>query len=441
MFAIVDIETTGGFASANAITEIAIVLHNGKEEEGRYQTLVNPGMPIQKYVQSLTGITDAMVAKAPQFNEVAPYVFNLLKDRVFVAHNVNFDYSFVKHHLQHAGYELNVPKLCTIRLTKKIFPSLPKYGLETVCRELNISNQSRHRAMGDAAATSQLFRLLVEHDRSGELTKMMKGRNAEQYLPPNLDVAKLNALPYAPGVYYFCNKKGKVIYVGKAKSLRKRVVSHFANNKPSQQKQAFLAEIYDIRYEICSSELMASLLESIEIKRLWPPYNKSQKVVEHRYGIYLFEDIRGYLRLGIDKKRKFSYPLASFTYLADAHRTLWRIVKEFNLHPGLCFLDKTKQTITELPEAEAYNQSVNTAITSLQKTLDTYLLHDGTSHYVLVENGVFYGMGFIQDEKISDDLHSIKPLLTPYPENEVIRSTVKIYAERYPWRVKILQAS
>ena len=126
MFAIVDIETTGGHASANGITEIAIVLHNGKEIEGKYQTLVNPLMPIQKYVQSLTGITDEMVSKAPLFSTVAPQIYNLLKDRVFVAHNVNFDYSFVKHQLQQEGFELDIAKLCTIRLARKIFPGLPK---------------------------------------------------------------------------------------------------------------------------------------------------------------------------------------------------------------------------------------------------------------------------------------------------------------------------
>ena len=243
MFAIVDIETTGGHAGANNITEIAIVLHNGQTLEGKYSTLVNPGRPIQKYVQALTGITDAMVATAPRFEHLAENIFNLLKDRVFIAHNVNFDYSFVKHELAQAGFELTTHKLCTIRLAKKIFPNLPKYGLGTVCRELNIGIQDRHRATGDALATAELFRLLVKHDTSGELQKMMK-KKANRYLPPHVNIEEVENLPTVAGIYYFKNKIGKVVYVGKAKNIKKRVVSHFSNNKPSKQKQDFLREIH-----------------------------------------------------------------------------------------------------------------------------------------------------------------------------------------------------
>lgn len=174
MFAIVDIETTGGYAAANRITEIAIVLHNGKEMEGSYQTLVNPEMPIQKYVQRLTGITDKMVVSAPTFSTLAPQIFNLLKGRIFVAHNVGFDYSFVKLQLQQEGFNLDITKLCTIKLARKIFPNLLRYGLGNVCRELNIHNDDRHRAIGDALATSKLFELLVQYDQNNELMKMMK---------------------------------------------------------------------------------------------------------------------------------------------------------------------------------------------------------------------------------------------------------------------------
>ena len=432
MFAIVDIETTGGHASANGITEIAIVLHNGKEVEGKYQTLINPQMPIQKYVQSLTGITDAMVAKAPLFSLVAPKIFNLLKDRVFVAHNVNFDYSFVKHQLQQEGFDLDIAKLCTIRLSRKIFPGLPKYGLGSLCREFDISNDDRHRAMGDALATSQLFVLLLQNDKSGELKKMMKRRTVEQYLPPNMDEKKILDLPYSPGVYYFLNKKEKVIYVGKAKNLKKRVTSHFSNNKPSKQKQEFLREIHDVKFEICGSELMAALFESIEIKRLWPAYNKSQKHFERSFGIYLFEDAKGYFRLGIDNKKQYLKPLASFHLMADAHRTLWKLVNEFELHPALCYLDKTPINLKDLPEVSLYNQRLQLAVESIKSEQRTYLIKEGSSNYILVEEGRFYGMGTVEQLMITSNLEELKSLLKPYPENEVLRALLRSYTERYP---------
>ena len=174
MFAIVDIETTGGQVGGNNITEIAIVLHNGQEVEGKYSTLVNPCRPIQKYVQGLTGITDDMVAVAPKFEMLAENIYNLLKDRVFVAHNVAFDYTYVQQELALAGFILNTKNLCTIKLSKKIFPGLPKYGLGTLCRELNIHVNDRHRAAGDAIATAELFTLLINHDSNGELDKMLK---------------------------------------------------------------------------------------------------------------------------------------------------------------------------------------------------------------------------------------------------------------------------
>src|SRR6185437_1320797 len=122
MYAIVDIETTGGYAANNAITEVAIVLHDGNRELKRYETLVRPGMLIPRYVQALTGITDEMVADAPDFEIIAPVVYEWLKDAVFVAHNVNFDYSFLRHQLQACGFELNSKKLCTVRLSRKVFP-------------------------------------------------------------------------------------------------------------------------------------------------------------------------------------------------------------------------------------------------------------------------------------------------------------------------------
>ena len=145
MYAIVDIETTGGFASANDITEIAIVLHDGQQVTEVYETLIKPSVPIPYFIQSLTGIHSAMVAEAPVFEEVADKVFEKLRGRIFVAHNVNFDYSFVKHHLLKAGLELTVPKLCTVRLSRMVFPSLPSYSLGNLCRNFGITIEHRHR--------------------------------------------------------------------------------------------------------------------------------------------------------------------------------------------------------------------------------------------------------------------------------------------------------
>lgn len=431
MYAIVDIETTGTHAKGNGITEIAIVLHNGKEIEGRFQTLINPKTPIPKYVSSLTGIYNHMLEDAPVFSDIAPNIHSLLKGRIFVAHNVNFDYTFLRSQLKDAGYDWHSRKLCTIRMAKKVFPGLKRYGLGHLCDHFGINNEQRHRATGDALATTTLFEMVLAKGGEQMIKDFLRKENRQQILPPNVPEQQMKSLPFEPGVYYFHNAKGKVIYVGKAKCLRQRVVSHFTGLDTGKKRQAFLKDIHSISYNICQTEFTASILESIEIKRLWPAYNYSQKRFEQLWGIYLFEDARGYIRLAVDKKRKYLEPVASFGLMADAHRTLWQLVKKFELHAGLCFLDKTQND--ELPEIVSYNNAVRKALKWLETRKETFAIKDKES-YVLVEDGKFYGMGVLKDKSI-DDIEILKENLTPYPENEVIKSMIRQYIEKYPAKV------
>ena len=184
MYAIVDIETTGGHASGNGITEIAIYIFDGEKLLDHFHSLINPFQKIPVYITALTGINDAMVAVAPGFEEVAGKVFHLLSNKVFVAHNVNFDYSFIKQQLNNCGYELNVKKLCTVRMGRKIFPDLPSYSLGNFCRRMGIIMQNRHRADADARATVELFCIMLLQDGAKEIiSKMRKKTSAEQWLP------------------------------------------------------------------------------------------------------------------------------------------------------------------------------------------------------------------------------------------------------------------
>src|SRR5882757_886558 len=214
MYAIVDIETTGGHANANGITEVAICIHDGKKVTQRYSTLVNPGRDIPVYISALTGITNEMVQDAPPFEDVAADIYHLLHGKIFVAHNVNFDFSFIRYHLSAAGYDLQCNKLCTVRLGRKILPGMPSYSLGKLCRHLGIDNESRHRAAGDAEATAILFSILLQNDTENHIWEALKQRSKEQVLPSNLPKEDIDQLPYTAGVYYFHNEKGKVIYVG-----------------------------------------------------------------------------------------------------------------------------------------------------------------------------------------------------------------------------------
>ena len=174
MYAIVDIETTGGYAAANGITEIAVYIHDGERVVKHFETLINPQQDIPRFITGLTGIDDDMVADAPAFDEVADVLFDLLNDKIFIAHNVNFDYSFLKHHFKAAGYELTAKKLCTVRLAKKVFPGLPSYSLGNLCRLLQLPIKNRHRAGGDAMATVKLFERCLANNGNEHIEQMLK---------------------------------------------------------------------------------------------------------------------------------------------------------------------------------------------------------------------------------------------------------------------------
>lgn len=449
LYAVVDIETTGSYAAGNGITEIAIVIHDGSKILNVYETLVNPERGIPYFIQRLTGISDEMVAHAPPFREVAGQVFELIHDKVFIAHNVNFDYSFLKHHLAEEGYGLNTKKLCTVRLTRKIIPGLKSYSLGKLCHQVGIELTNHHRAGGDAMATAELFTMLMDNDNENVIGEMLKGRNREQYLPPNLPVEQVDCLPPVPGVYYFYNGKGKIIYVGKAVNLAKRVKSHFSNNKPNKQKQEFLREIHRVAYTECATDLMAHILESAEIRRLWPSHNRSQRGYLPRFGLFMYEDGNGYKRLGIEKNKLYYKPVHTFNTIVEGHNRLRELIQEFGLCSRLCNLAKvddcSESIYAEYCEGactggetvDEYNTKVNKAIQSMQQQLPTFALVDKginskEQSCILVKQGSFFGMGYIANDKLLTDIDKLEQKLEPYQDNDYIRNLVFKHAADFP---------
>ncbi|MGB3008128.1 MAG: exonuclease domain-containing protein [Chitinophagaceae bacterium] len=454
MYAIVDIETTGSYAAANGITEISIHIFDGMSVVEKFESLINPGQPIPYYIQSMTGITDKMVAGAPRFEEVAEKIYTILQDKIFIAHNVSFDYSFIKAHLKESGYDLNSKKLCTVRLSRKIFPGFPSYSLGKLCQSLGITIQDRHRAGGDTAATVKIFQLLLENDKEQHIQKSLQRNSKEAVLPPNVPKEHFEQLPYTPGVYYFHNAKGKVVYVGKANNIRYRVNSHFSNNSESRKKQNFMQQVHAISFQTCGTELMACILESTEIKKRWPIFNSSQKRWEDVYGIYLYEDQKGYLRMAIDKNRKRLNPVYTFHYLVDGQAVIRKLIKEFNLCPKLCFLQRDPGKCEGISEGYCfgacekleppgdYNERVKNAADSLRlkpsfAIVDCGLNGDDQS-CILVCEGNFYGMGYLPAGTEIQDAEILKNQLTIYKENSFIRNLVISYATRFPEKVVTL---
>jgi DNA polymerase-3 subunit epsilon len=456
MYAIVDIETTGGYAAANGIIEISIQLFDGEQVVETFETLVNPYQAIPRYIQGFTGISNEMVQDAPSFTDVAQKVFELLQGTVFVAHNVNFDYSFVKNHLEACGYTLNLKKLCTVRLARQVFPGYPSYSLGNICHSLGIALENRHRAGGDAAATVTLFKLLLQNDKGGVIEGSLKKTSKEQMLPPNVPKAHFDALPATPGVYYFHDQKGKVIYVGKAKNIRKRVSSHFSTNSDSRQRQNFLRHAYAITFQSTATELMACILESTEIKHLWPQFNNAQKKPEDVYGIFMYEDQNGYMRLAIEKRRKNSNPIYTFHFKVDGHGVLKKLIREFSLCPKLCFIQTDNDPCVGKAEGQCqgacekkeaapdYNARVLEAIASLTRRPSYVVLDQGLDanelSCIMVVQGAFFGMGYLPKDFTRINYEAIKEYIKPYKENSYIRTLLNAHRNNFPDQVRLLDS-
>ncbi|UZJ44224.1 exonuclease domain-containing protein [Marinimicrobium sp. C6131] len=293
--AIVDIETTGGSVTRDRITEIGIVEvdENGVRE---WSTLINPGMAIPPTIQRFTGITDAMVADAPRFEQVAKAIFQRLERKVFVAHNVRFDYGFLHNAFASLGFPLSLELLCTVKLSRALYPEHRRHSLEMIIQRFGIETDARHRALADARAT-YTFLCRAAAERSPELfMQAVQAQTRRPSIPPGLDPACLDRLPNGPGVYYFYGENNSLLYVGKSVDVRKRVMSHFTADRASARGMAMCQQVRDIQVQPTTGELSALLLEAEEIKTRQPLFNRRLRRVSTLYTLQLHKDAQGVLR-------------------------------------------------------------------------------------------------------------------------------------------------
>jgi DNA polymerase-3 subunit epsilon len=437
VYAIVDIETTGSSANYGRITEVAILIHDGNRVIDEFQTLINPEQSIPSGITTLTGISNEMVAEAPRFFEVAKDIHLMLAGNTFVAHNVNFDYSFLKKEFQSLGAEFNHKKLCTVRLSRKVFPGLKSYSLGRLCEHFGIENQARHRAMGDARATAILMdRLIAEDD--GHIEQFLKRNSKEADLPPNLAKSIFEQLPNETGVYYFLDAKGKVLYVGKANDIKKRIRGHFSSTDVVF-KQGLKDQIHDINYELCGDEMIAFLFESYEIKRLFPPFNNALKFPRRQYGLFHYLDGNGNHRLTVGKVQKGLRPLARYASFDRARNALIALVKEYQLDPERCALPaeslKYFGYAFEAVDLKQLNERFESALQSFQAEMETFVIEGkGRSHQelslVLVEKGIYKGYGFVRKSEQLSSLEEIKDRITIMPDNPDARSIIDQFKEK-----------
>jgi len=447
-YAIVDIETTGSYASGNKITEIAIVIHNGTHILEKFQSLVNPCTPIPFHIQALTGISNEMVEDAPTFKEIAATVYHLLHKRIFVAHNVNFDYSFIVEELKNTGYTWRAPKLCTVRLSRKIIPNQSSYSLGKLCQNLGIIIHDRHRAMGDAEATVTLFEKLVREDRENLIESTLK-KTKEHRLPTHINEDYFLKLPETTGVYLFHNSVGKIIYVGKAINIRKRVLNHFTGTNGTQKRQAFINDIHHIDYFETGTELMSLLTECKLIKQYWPTHNRALKKFEPKFSLIQYTDQNDYIRLVVSPYDKHASAIQHFERPFEANQMLLQLMEEFELNNKLCYFysvhnePKPKFDYNSLPSSMDHNEKVELALDKIREQSQSFMMVDqgrnlDEKSYIVFKNNNLYAFGYFDVDLEIMDYEDVIKDEDKCVSNYYMNSLVLQFIERFPSKVKKL---
>ena len=450
LFAVIDVETTGGGIAGNRITEICIALIKNGEVLDKYTTLVNPERDIPHYITALTGIDNEMVADAPRFFEIAEKVTEFTKDAIFVAHNVSFDYNVIRGEFRRLGQYYNRKKLCTVRLSRKLIPGMLSYSLGRLCSTINITHLNRHRAEGDVDATVILFQRLLSLDEDFSiLNSFLNQRSKQATLPPHIPAEQINELPEEPGIYLFKNQKHQVVYAGKAKNIKKRVLSHFYDKKTKEYQLG--QETHFIDYELTGNELVALLVESEHIRKHYPKFNRAQKWPAATYQIISYVNQRGIIQLALGKTKALNDSVSTFYNRTEATEKLEEICEAFRLCPRFCALQSTSEKCSHyrikncegvcqgMETVESYNLKVEAAIQSLKENKPTFAIQGkGRTKdeiaFALVAKGQYKGFGFFDRSDTICNIEDYEPFLklqtATYHTHAIIRSHLKKNGER-----------
>jgi DNA polymerase-3 subunit epsilon len=342
----IDVETDGMNYTHGHVIEVAAIRVERGEIVREFTTLINPGGSIPYFITNLTGITTHDVQDAPSFGDIADELLDILTDATFVAHNVRFDYSFLKQEFRRVGIDFEPKQLCTVKLSRKLYPEQTSHKLASLIERHGFSYQARHRAYDDAhvlwqflSHVQQQFPLSVLHDAISLQIKRPS-------LPKHLDVEVINALPTGHGVYMFDDEKGMPLYIGKSVNIRRRVLSHFTKDSEEYREFKIAQNIHSIRFESTGGELEALLLEAHLIKTEQPLYNRRLRRVRMLTALRQHINHEGYITITTDqlaevRPDQFETILALYDKRGAAKTSLLTIVKTFDLCPKLSGLEKS----------------------------------------------------------------------------------------------------
>ena len=444
MYAIVDIETTGGKFNEEGITEIAIYRHDGHQIVDQFSSLVNPERPIQAFVASLTGINNNMLRQAPKFYEVAKRIVEITDNAILVAHNAQFDYRILRTEFTRLGYEFERRTICTVELSKKLLPGHASYSLGKLTRALGIPISDRHRAQGDAQATVKLFQLLLDRDHEKNIVEASIRLDPKKQLEPNL-LELIERAPSETGIYYLRNKEDKLIYIGKSKNIKKRLTQHFTGQDRKSKKLQL--ETVDVQVERTGNELVALLKESEEIKLHKPLYNRSLRRSIFRYQLSHFTDQKGYINLKIDPSDRRKNSITTFGTFAQAKSVLFKITEQYELCQKLnglyqskeaCFsysLNQCNGACIQKEAPETYNQRVQEFINkNIYQSSDLIIVDKGRyleeRSCILIENGAFKGIGYFDLNFQIQNPEVLKSIIRPMQDNRDAQHIIQSYLRR-----------
>ncbi len=445
-FAILDIEATGGSPAKDRIIELAIYRHDGQKVVDSFETLIKPEIVIPPFIAQLTGISNKMVEDSPRFFEIAKRVVEITDDAVLVAHNARFDFTYLQNEYKRLGYEYRRKRLCTLRLSRYLFPGLSSYSLPSICQHFGIRVQNRHRAFGDAQATVLLFEQLREQDQDGMADFFIHQRLKEEDLPPNLKKEQVDELPEEPGVYFMKDEVGQIMYVGKSVDIKRRIFQHITGKFRSDKQSKMVKNIHHIDYELTGSDLLACIREDYLIKQLRPRYNKAQKSKGFDYGIFSFEDEHGYTRLKIGKlAKKREQPIARFDRQSAAETAIRRMIKRQELCTKMCGLERTSGACfsyrlkachgacIQQESASIYNNRLQEAISVYEYPHKDFVIiergrTEDESALIYIQDSRF--LGYCYFERNLANPESLLQQIEIYPENPALDRFIRQYIRK-----------
>lgn len=427
MYAILDIETTGGKFNEEGITEIAIHRFDGHKVTDSFISLINPEKEIQPYVVNLTGINNKMLRTAPKFHVVAKRIIEITEDAVLVAHNAQFDYRILRTEFRRLGYNYERKSLCTVDLSKVLLPDAESYSLGKLVRSLGIPVSDRHRANGDALATVKLFKLLLAKDTGKTIIQDVIRKEAHGELSEKqLDIVQ--SMPNTTGVFYMHNKDGDIIYLSKSTDIKKKVNQLFT--KAGERARKLTKDTKKVTYEKTGSELVALLKEHQELLKNRPKYNSVPRKRMFSHTLCLSKNEYGYLGLKPVKVNQCKDAWGFFNGEFSAKNHLFKITREFSLCDKLNGISEAKSNCANYLEGkcngacvqeedvESYNKRILEALQKYSlRNMEVVLVDKGreVGEYsaIMIKKGSLVGVGYYDLNHQINNIHILENLITP----------------------------